>query len=525
MGAKLCKKPQETVTHYDGDILLKMRSADSLKESLPAGSKNRLEKYQKDLSVSRGTIEPLFDVDLKNLLFQYAYSKEDIKEALSYLNCLRDPDGYLFSRDLKIYSATQSAMERFAAPDHPSFRWNENYQKSLKDMISLVESCHLKPEQYESDDDILQAIPKVDTHSGYTFVETGVKRKGNNIDGLCRKHKVRKRQIRKGEKIVLRPILIGFRTQASGEYNDDGSQTGVCKHKTRVVSMFDLLDIVDELQFSNPFQKWMNMQEFYAGGKDNETVGMIISNNSVHFPKFLSIDYSSYDQTISSWLIEDAFSVVRAAFDLNVGQEKDFDAMVYRFIHKDFVLNEGILHSEKGVPSGSMFTQIIDTIVNLLVVNTYFNSIHKVNRMIAMGDDNAIFCDRDVNIEMLASYLQKNFGLIVKTDDKSNEGFTAKDRVKFLSSYWTPGGRWRHPNQLISRMLFPERWRDYRGEIKPEHVLFAYILAYKAGMAQLINVDKFLREHPISTAWIEQNVDSRYVPGSLAYIREYTRVS
>lgn len=525
MGAKSINKPRETVTHYEGEILSKMRSADDLKNSLSAGSKNRLEKYQKDLSVSRGTIKPGFDGNLKDLLLKYAYSEDVVKEALRYLNSLRDGDGYLFSRDLKIYSKTQEAMERFAQADHSSFRWNENYRKSLEWMKQMVSSCHLKPEKYETDDDILQAIPKVDTHSGYTFVETGVKQKGKNVEGLCRKHKERKRRIRTGLPVAKRPILIGFRTQASGEYEDDGTPSGHCKHKTRVVSMFDLLDIVDELQFSNPFQRWINLQEFYAGGKDNDYISIIISNNSYQFTKFMSIDYSSFDQTISSWLIEDAFDVVRSAFDLTPGQAREFHAVVDRFIHKDFILNEGIIHADKGVPSGSMFTQIIDTIVNVIVVNTYFNAIGKACKMIAMGDDNAIFCDEGIKIEELASYISKNFGLIIKTDDKSNEGLTSRDRVKFLSSYWTPGGRWRHPNQLISRMLFPERWRDYTGEVKPEHVLFAYILTYKAGMCELINVPKFIRDYPISKAWIEQNVDSRYVPGSLAYIREYTKVS
>lgn len=522
MSTKLIRKPHKKAeTHYSGEFLLKLRSADDLLNSLSAGSKNRLKSYMKDLCVSRGDDMPLFDSALKDLLLEYAYNRENMRSQIDYLNKVRDKNGYLFSRNLKIYSDTQEAMERFAAADHPSFRWNRNYQQTLEGLIRLVSNCHLRPERYESDDDIMLALPKLDTHSGYYYIESGKKKKGDNITGIIHKFKGRKKLVRSGKKVRGRPVLIAFRTQASGEFNDDGTHTNTCKHKTRVVSMFDLLDVIDECQFANPFQEWMNLQNFYSGGKSENQIAAIISSYSVAFPKFMSVDYSSYDQTISSWLIEDAFKVIRAAFNLTPGQEMDFDAVVDRFIHKDFVLNEGIVHSDKGVPSGSRFTQIIDSIVNVLVVNTYFTSIGRNTKMTAMGDDNIIFCDSDVDIEHLASYIQKNFGLIIKTDDKSNEGPTRGGRPKYLSRYWLPGGCWRHPHQLISRMLFPERWRDYSQEVKPEHVLFAYILTYKLGMCELINVPRFMREHPISRSFVEESVGSHYVPGSFSYIREY----
>lgn len=514
--------PKKTSTHYSREFVQRLTSTDDLQSSLSVGSTKRLRVYQKELAVSKGVERPLFDKDLKNLLLKYAWSPSVIKEALNYLNSLRDDDGYLFSRDLKIYSKTEESMKRFGEANHTSFRWNTNYQQSLERLIKKVSSCKLRPQRYYSDDDILRALPKTDTHSGYTWLVTGEKEKGKNVEGIYQKFKGRQDLMRSGEVVKGSPILIAFRTQASGEFNDDGSQTGSCKHKTRVVSMYDLLDVLDELQFANPFQKWINDQWFYAGGKDENFIARILSAYSVDYPKFMSIDYSSYDQTISDWLIEDAFRVIRSAFVLSSEEELVFNQVVQRFIHKDFILEEGIMHSDKGVPSGSMFTQIIDSIVNVLVVNTYFIAINQTCEMIAMGDDNAIFCDDNVDIKSLSSYIQKNFGLIIKIDDKSNEGNTRQSDVKFLSRYWTKGGAWRHPNQLISRMLFPERWRDYSGEVKPEHVLYAYILTYKAGMNDLVDIRRFLKDYPISRSFVMNNVDSRYIPGSLAYIREYT---
>lgn len=523
MSAKLIIRPGENKTFYSGEILRKMRNADFLTNSLSAGSTNRLSSYRKSLVRSQGVGSPLFDSKVYSLLKGYVWDEGALDSNVDYLNNLVDKEGYSFSRNLKLYDHTQEAMERFIAPDHPSFRWNENYQQSLKWLKNLFSKTKLIPQRYESDDDIRAALPKINTHSGYTYIISGLKKKGDNIDGLYNKLKHRKNSIRKGIAVESTPVLVAFRTQASGEFEDDGSRTNTCKHKTRIVSMYDLLNVVLELQFSNPIQQYMNSLDQYAGGKDEGQIGAIIHNYAHKHKKFMSIDYSSFDQTISSWLIEDAFDVLACAFPrMTDGQRKEFNQIVNNFIHKDFILAEGVLHSDKGVPSGSMFTQIIDTVVNWIVILTYFNSKSQTCDMIAMGDDNAIFCDEKESIKDLATYVSKNFGLIVKVDDKSNEGLTVESDVKFLSRYWSPGGPWKHPNQLVSRLLFPERFRDYTHEVQPQHVIFAYILTYERGMSQLMNVSQFLRDYPIGALNVFKNVDSRYVPGSLAYIREYT---
>jgi hypothetical protein len=279
------------------------------------------------------------------------------------------------------------------------------------------------------------------------------------------------------------------------------------------------------MTFSMPIQKYMSNVDYYAGGKSPEVIAPILGPWSRKYRQFLSIDYSSYDQTISSWLIEDAFSVLAEAF--HFPSENDYfynlyQVVVHDFIHKDFILNEGVLHSDRGVPSGSMFTQIIDSIVNILVARTYFISINEECRMMTMGDDNIIFFDSDISIEDLGSYIRKNFGLIVKTEAKSVAGLTKSDPIWFLSRVWKDSGQWRHPNSLLSRLLFSERRRNYSDQVTPNHVVYAFILTYRLGMDQLIDTGRFMREHPIAKSYIEDVVDSRFLPGALAYIREYT---
>lgn len=516
------KRHIREVTHYDSGLVARMRNAEIPENCLSAGSKNRLKQYQNNLSVTRGSHDPNIDKEVLALLETYSLDSAEIKELKNYLFKLVDSDGQEFSRNLKIYSTTQDAMERFAATDHTSFRWNENYRKSLEDLKSEFSQLRLKPLVFTSDDDVRDALPKKDTHSGYYWIQTGRKKKGDNIEGISQV--MGKEFVGAVDRGTFgKPILIGFRTQASGEFEDDGTMTQTCKHKLRVVSMVDMRVILGELKFSKPIQDYMGLQPYYAGGKNELQISSVITRWRTKFSRFMSIDYSSFDQTISSWLIEDAFSVVKSAFVMDEFHSSLFDVIVNDFIHKDFILSEGSLHSDKGVPSGSMFTQIIDSIVNLLVVRTFFNHLEAKAEMIAMGDDNLIFTDSEVTMEDLASYLIKNFGLVVKTDDKSNEGRTNKDDPKFLSRYWRFDGQWRHPRQLFSRLIFPERIRSYdRSEVGPEHVIFAFILTYRLGMEKLIDVRRFMHDYPISKQFILENVDSRYLPGALAYIREYT---
>jgi hypothetical protein len=514
-------KSQRAKTFYSHEFVQKVVKADPpYKRCSSAQSKRRLQEYRNELVTSRGHGDPLFDDQVIDVLLKYAWKREYVIDVIRYLNQVTDSDGNLFSRNLKVYSDTQSAMERFAERDHPSFRWNVNYQKSLEWLKQQFAGTKLRPLSYNSIDDVRRALPKSNTHSGSYWLMSGKKKKGENLEEAYSTFSQDVKEA-KANGTFGYPILLGNRTQASGEFDDDGNETGTCKHKTRVVSMVDLSLIMAELRFSKPFQDRFINKSLYAGGKDENLISRFILDWRAHFPKYMSIDYSSFDQTISSWLIEDAFSVIKSCFVMDYEDSALFDVIVHDFIHKDFIINEGVIHSDKGVPSGSMFTQIIDTLVNILVVNTYFMSIgFPKHEMMAMGDDNIIFCGNDVDLVHLSTYISKNFGLMVKIDDKSNEGST-KSHPKFLSRYWTYAGRWRHPKQLISRLAFPERFRDYSGVTKPEHVLMAFILTYDKGMRELMDVGRFYQDHPIVASEVWAKVDSRYLPGSLANQRDY----
>lgn len=504
--------------------LSKVESASYIYKRLDAGSKRRLLDYQKSLSRPRGHLKPLFDDRVEKVILNYAMNSKFVKEQIEYLNQVRDEDGFLFSRDLSLYYKISDAMIRFADVDHPSFIWNRNFQKAKNIMINEFSKLKLSPVSYNSDDDIKDILPKLNAHSGFTFITTGLKEKRLHLEGSLAKYREHEEKALASGRFD-EPILLGSRTQASGEYTENGEQTNFCKHKRRVVSMIEFYWGLAEFRFMNPLQKYLSDVPYYAGGKDDREITMRLRDwwSRSKYQKFISLDYSNYDQTISGWLMREVYGILETAFVMTDNEKKLWDALVDSAINKVFIVSEGVIKSHKGLPSGLPSTQILGTLVNRLLALTYFISIDKEFDMMAMGDDNIIFCGAEVELSKLGSYINKNFGMVVNVD-KSTEKFEGSD-PEFLSRRWTMMGPWRDKCQLLSRMLFPERRRDYRNvhgvEVTPEEVIYGFIMTYRAGISALIDVERFMRDNPYLSQNTLKKLGTRYLPGALSYRLEY----
>lgn len=490
-----------------------------LQNSLLSGSKKRLRRFRTDLRTDREG--RLYDQELVSFAKEYSLDEVEYQNTLDYLYRLKDPDGYGFSQSLKRYEDVRAALMRFAEDNYTSFRWCKCYRDAVKAVSNVFKNLKLKSLSYTCDEDVMDALPRTDTHSGYSFIVTGKKKKGEYEEGIYEAYLQEEEAARRCGTFG-KPILPGTRTQGSGAFTDDGEFTNTCKHKTRLISMIDIYVIIAELKFARPIQNFMASHPWYAGGFDRDQIQHRVNEMRSRWHWFMSLDYSSYDQSISNWLIEDAFSCLKLAFE-EVDDEL-WNIIVSDFIHKNFIvpmdLNGGIIHSDKGVPSGSMFTQIIDTVVNWIMILTYLNSIHSRCDMIVMGDDNLFFTDVEVKAEDVSSYMFKNFGVKVNSE-KTMRGDSSMS-PEFLSTVWTYDGPYRHPRVLLSKMAYPERKRCYiSGEVEPSEVLFGYYLTYPAGMRKLIDIDRFLKDYNYSAKETLRKVDTRYIPGALNFNLHY----
>lgn len=482
--------------------------------ALPLESTKRLNAFRRQLASDRTKVQ--FDDRVLKVLLEYAYSPSYVQDTRKYLNGLKDPDGFSFSRSLKLGKELRDNIKSFSSDNHPSFRWNKNYQKALEKVRREFAVYHLAPISYTCDQDIADSLPKLDTHAGWTYIQTGRRSKGENLDGAylawCAE----------ADKAVLcgsfnKPILPGTRTQGSGEFENDGTRTNTCKHKTRLVSMIDFYQILTEVRFARPFQNVIQTRDFYAGGKNGTQTSSIIAKYRSQYSEYVSLDYSKFDQSISDWLIYDAFDIIRSCFGvLSEYDQKLWDAIVHDFVHKTFISDKGQVYSHKGVPSGSMFTQIIDSLVNRVMIETYLLAMNIDGQMMVMGDDNLLYYNmgpgsHDIR-DSVASYLSKNFG--VECSAKKSDYGSRFKHPNFLSREWRFNGQWRHPSILISKLLFSERYRNYNEnpDMTPELIVYSYILAYGIGMAEFFDVKEFLRRNNLNPQMLSI-LGSKYLPG------------
>ena len=461
--------------------------AHELVDGLDAPQQKRLAVYSKNLSKDRDN--HFFDDRMAAMIEEYAMNKGEVRKIRQYLKEI----GY--SQSIYQYSLIESQLNRFTEPDHPYFGWNRHYIQAKSTLLQEVKHWNLEIVKYFGNESIRQTLPRTDTHAGWDYILTGKKKKGEYLDRAFSEYTSKERKAREVGSFNT-PILIGSRTQASGAFDHEGNYTYTFKSKSRLVSMVGLYVILAECRFAKPFQQRLGQTSWYAGGKDDVSISGTLAHMRSTHRYWSSIDYSHYDQSISSWLISDAFEIIKAAFG------PAFDAELLKIIQRDFVCkcfldgHGNVVQSRRGVPSGSMFTQIVDSIINRLVIMTYLNSKgygKYTYDMMIMGDDNIIFSDERIDLDDLASYLSHNFGLVVNAD--KSEQATRDTDPRFLSRTWTLSGRWRPDYELLAKLYYPERFRDYETERDCTSIIHSYIRTFQLGMNELIDVDRFMNEN------------------------------
>lgn len=210
----------------------------------------------------------------------------------------------------------------------------------------------------------------------------------------------------------------------------------------------------------------------------NKTLGAKILSASQNNKYWYSLDASQFDATIQASIIKVAFNIIRSWFDLSTEyyEEKTvgdvFNIIEDYFIHTPIVMptgnkkvrGQGILHQGKrhGVPSGSYFTQLIDSISNIIVLGTLSSKFgFMVNQYdcFVLGDDLLFFTNSKLQLEPLAEYASSAFGM--KFNDLKSELGKTNEPVPFLGRVWKLGIPTRDTNKAMDRMLWPETYRKY----------------------------------------------------------------
>jgi len=263
---------------------------------------------------------------------------------------------------------------------------------------------------------------------------------------------------------VPEPCLAFARTQKQG--------------KTRLIWGYPYSMTILEGMVAKPL-----LNEFKGGttpmafAMTNRAMGMKILAASNNNKYWYSLDASQFDATISAFCIRTAFNIIRTWFDMDAPVYEEvtcgelMDIIERYFINTPIVMptgendvrGQGILHLGKkhGVPSGSYFTQLVDSIVNVIILGTLcskFGFTVDEEAIFVLGDDLLFFTNTHLNIRSMARYASETFSMVFN-QAKSTHG-RADEPVEFLGRLWCRGVPVRSTIKAIQKMLYPEKRRD-----------------------------------------------------------------
>lgn len=341
-------------------------------------------------------------------------------------------------------------LERFAPSNHVKTVWNKDLQKAFNATFKLFakpkKSGYLYVDMQPNT--VVKAL-KMEKSSGLPFLRS---KDDDFWYGMNRSKQILQD--------VKRPTPAIAYTRTS-----HGS-------KTRLVWGYPIDMTILESTFARPLiDMFLNKRTPMAFGMSKFTLGGIISSIDRSPGVTRSIDYSKFDSTISAEFIKRAFAILETWFDDDDLEEYGWNKIVDYFIHTPIVMPNGKVYfgKEHGVPSGSYFTQLIDSIVNVML-NFYLADKHNYpldwEDFMVLGDDVIVSIPERVSLYDLSNSLAK-LGIIMNPDK-------CREDSHFLGANWVKGIPYRPLPEIMTRMVYTEKFRRYEGKTWEEKRREAY---------------------------------------------------
>jgi hypothetical protein len=409
----------------------------------------RLREYC--IRMSRDSLVELCDDNVKDALLAQGYSISESPRSVYKVE--------------KLYEA----LSGYAPNTIPNPQPTEEFRKG----ISLAYSCFAKPKDRES----LKVLPF--TPATITLITSNPSGSAGLTNYGCTKAESQTRALERGLQTLAKekqpePCLAFKRTQ----FND----------KTRLVWGYPYsMTVIEGLVAYPLLQKFKRGTTPMAFAMATGALGTKLRVASYHKKWAYSLDMSQFDATISAPLIRIAFKILRTWFDVNevepvsgktVGEI--FNLIEYYFIHTTIVMPDGNIYIGKdhGVPSGSYFTQIVDSIVNVIIGGTIAARFHmnvSKREIFVLGDDLLMWSNRWVDLDVISRYANQQFGVKLHGKEKSKI-FHYDEAIHYLGRDWHQGLPDLPEEEIIKRMVFPEKFRKYPDDPKMKEKAFRMLI-------------------------------------------------
>lgn len=439
-------------------------------------------------------------------------------------------------------SATLENLEHYAAPDRPDARWNVNLRVANAVLCHELHLTKLTPiPVYEGMD-----TTTIWSNGSASAGAAGYGSKDANASTCIKLALEIKKLIKEGVPFneIWIPFMMFHRAQFSGETDGVMYTPASTKFKDRFIWGEDGGSVTVEAQHARPVihhcvTHWYN----YAGGDDPDEDRLKIRKAwNLGMKYWTSIDFSKFDQTIPAWLIEDCFSIIKKFYDKSEWLEIDWEC--WNFIHSNVITPGGtVYHVDKGIPSGSNYTQIIGSMCNFLMVCTYlaskcggsfqekFDYVREELSstvdptdpnltLFCMGDDDLFFTRHEIDVKALSEYVGSLFGVKIHPD-KTEHGRT--EFPHFLKRDWRGDGEYREPLDMAIQLIHPEHDRTYEN-YTVWHILYGMFLTFRWAFPRSLN-ERFFIEQMQRHGGIEQLRDLKKsdLPGPMKVYSDKAR--
>jgi hypothetical protein len=209
----------------------------------------------------------------------------------------------------------------------------------------------------------LYSVPPVPRLRPLTLKEAAIYLKNNTNSGLpfyVKKKHVKAEVLANFKSLLERqdPCIMFTRTQES--------------KKTRAVWGFPIADTLNEMAFYRPLLKIQTQQPWRSAivgpTAVDKSITTLIQNARSSNESLVSIDFSAYDATLRRSLQSASFDYIKSKFQAQYRDQLDYIAE--RFCTIGLVTPDGVWSGEHGVPSGSTFTNEVDSIAQFLCAET-----------------------------------------------------------------------------------------------------------------------------------------------------------
>ena len=257
--------------------------------------------------------------------------------------------------------------------------------RALADLKSLVPSRSLRSLSLE------EAFERLPRHK-----QSGLPAYSNDEEALQPYLSRAKRILRKDEgERFLWPAVAGWRGQAGGPNRTDVKQ--------RLVWMYDKVDAILGLRYLHPILDTLRDKPMFSAWNNLDHVDEVMTGMLTEAERrgvnVYSTDYSGFDASLSPIFIQSTIDIIKSWFP----QEEEF---VIQLI-ADNLMTLGVLtpvgvsaSRDGGMPSGTVFTNLIDTMVNFVASRyaAYRNGVSHVGLSV-LGDDAVNIYSPDPGLE------------------------------------------------------------------------------------------------------------------------------